>query len=96
MASKPVVIEEVHVVEANQLLKNANNLLEPSTISTDKVELIELPQDSKLLTGFRFIDLSILSDVWHLLAYPNSSTADTLKLHDIKDEIKRTGEIYAS
>ena len=63
MASKPVVIEEVHVVEANQLLKNANNLLELSTISTDKVELIELPQDSKLLTGFRFIDLSILSDV---------------------------------
>ena len=63
MASKPVVIEEVHVVEANQLLKNANNLLEPSTISTDKVELIELPQDSKLPTGFGFIDLSILSDV---------------------------------
>ena len=71
MTSKPVVVEEVTVeelVETNQLLTNVNNLLEHSAISTDNVELIELPKDSILSTRFRFIDLSILSDVFSLLA----------------------------
>ena len=57
MTSKPVVVEEVTVeglVETNQLLTNVNNLLEHSTISTDKVELIELPKDSILPTRFKF------------------------------------------
>ena len=38
MTSNPVVVEEADVeklVETNQLLANINNLLEPSTISTD-------------------------------------------------------------
>ena len=71
MTSKSVLVEEATVeelVETNQLLTNVNNLLEHSTISTDKVELIELPKDSILPTRFRFIDLSILSDVFSLLA----------------------------
>ena len=71
MTSKPVVVEEATVeelVETNQLLTYVNNLLEHSTISTDKVELIELPKDSILPTRFRFIDLSILSDMFSLLA----------------------------
>ena len=71
MTSKPAVVEEATVeelVETNQLLTNVNNLLEHSTISTDKVELIELPKDSILPTRFRFIDLSILSDMFSLLA----------------------------
>ena len=38
MTSNPVVVEEANggkLVETNQLLTNMNNLLEPSTISTD-------------------------------------------------------------
>ena len=65
MTSKPVVVEEANVeelVETNQLLTNVNNLIEPSIISAGRVELIELPKESILPTGFRFIDLSILSD----------------------------------
>ena len=65
-----------------------NNLLEPLIISTDKIELIELPKDSILPTGFRFIDLSILSDAFSLLACPNCSTTNTLKLQNIKDNKK--------
>ena len=65
-----------------------NNLLESSTISTDKVELIELPKDSILPTGFRFIDLFILSDIFSWLACPNYSTTNTLKLQDIEDKQK--------
>ena len=41
-----------------------NKLGENSTI--DKTELIELPKDSVLPTGFRFINLSILSDLFSL------------------------------
>ena len=70
-------------------MTNASNLLEPKTISTDKIELIEHPKDSILPTGFRFIDLSILLDVFSLLACPNCSTTNTLKLQDIGD--KRAG-----
>ena len=69
MTSKPSVVEEANIeklVEAKQHLTNVNNLIKPSTISTDKVELIELPKVSILPTGFRFIDLSILSDVFSL------------------------------
>ena len=58
---KEANIEEL--VQTNQLLTNVNNLLEASTISTDKVELIKLRKDSILPIGFRFIDLSIMSDV---------------------------------
>ena len=65
-----------------------NNLLESSTILTDKVELIELPKDSILPTGFRFIDLFILPDVFSWLACPNYSTTNTLKLQDIEDKKK--------
>ena len=42
MSSNPVVLEEANEekpVETKQPLTNMNNLLEPSTISTDKVEL---------------------------------------------------------
>ena len=91
ITSKPVVVEEANVeifVETNQLLTNVNNLLEPSTISTDKFDLIELPKDSMLPTRFKFIDLLILSDVISLLACPNFLTANTLKLLDIEDKKK--------
>ena len=80
MTSKPLVVEEViieELVETNQLLTNVNNLIEPSTISTDKVESIELLRDSVLPKGFRFIDSSILSDVFSLLACPNCLTTNT-------------------
>ena len=40
------------------------NLIKPSTIFSDKAELIELSKDSILHTGFKFIDLSILSDIF--------------------------------
>ena len=68
-----------------------NNLLELLTISDDKAELIGLPKDSVLPTGFRFIDLSILLDVFSLLVCPNFSTAK-LKLQDTQE--KRTFKIY--
>ena len=66
MTSKSVVVEEANVealVETTQLLTNVDSLLKPSTISANKAELIELLKDSILPTGFRFIDLFILSDV---------------------------------
>ena len=88
MTSKPLeaIIEEL--VETNQHLTNMNKLIKASTISSDKVELTELPKDSVLPTGFRFIDLSILSDVFSLLACPNCSTTNTFKLIDIEDKKK--------
>ena len=51
MTLEPVVVEEANIeelVQTNQLLTNVSNFLEPSKISTDKVELIELPRDSLL------------------------------------------------
>ena len=42
ITSKPALLEEANVeelVETNQLFANVSNLLEPSTIWTDKVEL---------------------------------------------------------
>ena len=63
MISKSVVVEKAKV-KTNQLLTNVNNLSEPSTISNEKIELIELQKDSKLPTGFRFIDLFIMSPVF--------------------------------
>ena len=35
----------------NQFLTNVNKLLESSTISTDKIQLTELPKESVLPTG---------------------------------------------
>ena len=43
MTSNPLVLEEANIeelVETNQLLINVNNLIEPSTLSTDKAELL--------------------------------------------------------
>ena len=79
MTSKPLVVEEAvigELVKTNILLTILNNLIESSTIPTDKVELIELPMDSKLPTGLRFVDLSILSDMFSSFFL------------DIEDEIK--------
>ena len=66
-----------------------NKLREPSTTSTNEVGLIELPKDSVLVTGFSFIDLSIMSDVFSLLAFINCSKTNTLELLDIEDKKKR-------
>ena len=55
MNLKLVVVEEANLeelVKTTQLLTNMNNLIEPSTISTDNVELTELPKDSILPIGF--------------------------------------------
>ena len=97
MISKPVVVgaNVEKLVETNQLLTNVNNLIQPSTISTDKVELMELPKDSILPTGFRFIDLSILSYVlsFRCVIHPvrcvffmgvSKLLGNTLKPHDIE------------
>ena len=67
MTGKPSVVEEANIeelVETNQLLTNVNNSIEPSTKSTDKVELIELSkdsysQDSYLLTYFLYLRFQI-------------------------------------
>ena len=90
MTSKLVIVEVIveELVETNQLFTNVNNSLEPITKLTDEVEFIELPKDSVLPSGFRFTDLSILSDVFPLLACPNCLTANTLKLQDIEDKKK--------
>ena len=51
MTSRPILVEEAIIeklVETNQLLTNANKLIEPSTTSTDKVEFIQLSKDSIL------------------------------------------------
>ena len=99
MTSKPLVVEEViieELIETNQLLTNVNNLIEPSTISTEKVASIELLKDSILPTGLRFIDLSIQSDVFSLFACPNCSTTDTLEVLDIEDKKNRIYKIYVN
>ena len=69
-------------------MTNVNNLIEPSTISADKVKPIDLPKGSVLPTGFRFIDLVIRSDVFSLFACPNCSATNALNVHDIEDEKK--------
>lgn len=77
LTSKPLLEEEANleeIVETNQLLTDVNNLIEPLTISADKVELNKLAKDWILPAGFRVIDLSILSDVLSLLVCPNCST----------------------
>ena len=91
MTSNPLVVQEAIIgglVETNQLLTNVNKLIEPSTISTDKAELIELPKYSILPTGFRFIYSSILPDVFLLSACPNSLTTNTLKFLNTEDKKK--------
>ena len=65
-----------------------NNLIEPSTISANKVELTELAKDSVLPTGIRFNDLFILSDVFSLLSCPICLITNILKLLDIEDKKK--------
>ena len=48
MTSKPLLEEEANleeIAETNQLLTDVNNLIEPSTISADKVELNKLAKD---------------------------------------------------
>ena len=52
------------------------------------VPLIELPKNSILPTGFRFICLLILSNVFSWLECPNCWTANTLQLLDIEDKEK--------
>ena len=54
MAEEEAIIEKL--VESNQILTIVNKLIEPLTISTDNVKSIELPKESILLTGFKFID----------------------------------------
>ena len=92
MTSRPILVEEAIIeklVETNQLQRNVNKLIEPSTTSTDKVEFIQLPKDSILPKWFRFIDLFILPDVFSLLARQSCSTTNTLKLLDIEDKKKQ-------
>ena len=89
MTSKRFVVEETIIeklLETNQLSTNVNNLLKTSTVSTNKVELTELPKDSILPTGFTIINLSFLSDVFSLLTCPNCSTENILKLLDIEEK----------
>ena len=95
MTSKPVVVEKAKV-KTDQLLKNVNKLSEPSTISKEKIELIELPKDSILPTGFRFIDLFILSPMFSLLTCPNYSITNTLKLQLIEEKKKGLARFYAN
>lgn len=81
--SKPLVDEGAIIaglLETNQLLTNVNKLIEASTISTDKVQLIDLQKYSLLPTGFTVIDLPILSDAFSLLACPIGLTTNTCKL----------------
>ena len=85
MTSKPVVVEKAKV-KTDQLLTNVNKLSEPSTISKEKIELIELPKDSILPTGFRFIDLFILSPMFSY----------TLKLQLIEEKKKGLARFYAN
>ena len=78
MIPKPYsVVEEVvteELVRTNQLPTNVSKLIEPLTISADKAELIELPKDAVLPTGFRFVDLYSLLDVLSILACPDKQT----------------------
>ena len=48
LTSKPLLEEETNleeIAETNQLLTDVNNLIEPLTISADKVELNKLAKD---------------------------------------------------
>ena len=71
MASKPLVVQEAIVEELVKTNQRLTNVIS---------------KDSILHTGFRFTNLSILSNVFSLLACKNCSTATTLKLLDIEDK----------
>ena len=97
--SKPLVDEGAIIaglVETNQLLTNVNKLIEAS-ISTDKVQLIELQKYSLLFT---VIDLSILSDAFSLCVFLYFQLAwqqilVSCKLLNIEDK-KKGLAIYAN
>ena len=84
MTSRPLVKEEAILEEL------VDNRYEQFNRNFDNVnwqfELIELPNDSILPTGLRFIDLSILPDAFSLLACPYWSTANTVRLLDIREK----------
>ena len=68
-----------------------NNLMKPSTMLSDKAELIELSKDSILHTGFKFIDLSIPVRYIFLWACPNILTTNTLEVLNNEDKTKELG-----
>ena len=62
-----VDVEQELIAEENPTEQQINvNVHIDTTVSSDKVELIEPPKDSVSPTGFRLIDLSILSNVFTL------------------------------
>ena len=71
MASKPLVVQEAIVEELVKTNQRLTNVIS---------------KDSVLHTGVRFTNLSILSNVFSLLACKNCSTTTTLKLLDIEDK----------
>ena len=74
--------------ETNQLQTDDDKAGEPATASNNKVEAIESPKDTVLPTGFRFIDLSVLSDIFSLMACPNCLRSKTCQLLDIQEKKK--------
>ena len=84
-----VDVEQLLIAEENPTEQQINvNVHIDTTVSSDNVELIEPPKDSVSPTGFRLIDLSILSNVFTLLACPNCLYTNTCQLIDIEEKKK--------
>ena len=97
MTSWPLVVEEAiieELVESNELLTNENNVIEPSTISTDKFELIELPKDSYPQDS----DLLIYSScqICFFIGVPKLLDKTYSEASRHWKQEKRTGMIYAN
>ena len=73
-----------------------NNLMKPSTMLSDKAELIELSKDSILHTGFKFIDLSILSNVFFYGRVQVSCQQTPLRFSTMKTKQKNLEDLCIS
>ena len=87
-----VIVDDVDIEQKNQnehIDVETENASAPQTVSSSKMEDIEMNEnDRESISGFRLIEMSILSKVLSLLACPNCYNTSSLKLIDVADKKK--------
>ena len=87
-----VIADDVDIEQKNQnehIDVETENVSAPQTVCSSKMEDIEINEnDRESISGFRPIEMSILSKVLSLLACPNCYNTSSLKLIDVADKKK--------
>ena len=87
-----VIADDVDIEQKNQnehIDVETENVSAPQTVCSSKMEDIEMNEnDRESISGFRLIEMSILSKVLSLLACPNCYNTSSLKLIDVADKKK--------